>query len=192
MKKNNKGFMLIEVIVTSTIVVTTMILLYSSFNKLSNNYKSRNSYYNLDATYATKEMINSMLKNNEINKFVNAVIPHHTYEYIIKQEDENQSKCVTEISNSDAAVGAEGIKIENQNCSSLQSLYSIKNMIFLEYDTSSLDALSKENINQTLKEYIEYIKKYYDIKGIETEYSYIVLTEVEEDGNYYYASLRMR
>ena len=76
MKRNNKGFMLVEVIVTSTIVVTTMILLYSSFNKLSNNYKTKNSYYNLDATYATKEMINSMLKSDDedINEFINDTI----------------------------------------------------------------------------------------------------------------------
>ncbi len=37
MMKNNKGFMLVEVIVTSTIIVTAMIGLYTSFNKIYKN-----------------------------------------------------------------------------------------------------------------------------------------------------------
>ena len=186
MGRNNKGFMLVEVIVTSTIVVTTMILLYSSFNKLSNNYKTKNSYYNLDATYATKEMINSMLKSDDgnINEFINTVIHNATYGHIIKD-----GTCINLITlQNEKEISITPVAI----CENLKELYSIKNMIFLEYDEESINNLLKENINQTLKEYIEYIYKYYDIKGTETEYSYIVLTEVEEKGNYYYASLRMR
>lgn len=183
MKRNNKGFMLVEVIVTSTIVVTTMILLYSSFNKLSNNYKTKNSYYNLDATYATKEMINSILKSydediydEDINEFINNTFYNNRYGYIIKKEG-NVINC----------------KISNISCDNLKKLYSIENMIFSEYDSESLDNLkNNESINQTFREYIEYLIKYYSIKDIEHDYSYIILTEVNENGNYYYASLRMR
>ena len=178
MIKSNKGFMLIEVIVTSTIVVTTMILLYSSFNRLSNNYKIRNSYYNLDATYATKEMIDSMLKSNEldINTFINDTFYNNYYSYIIKKEGD-LINC----------------KISNGQCTSIKDLYSIENMIFSEYDQESLKHLkNSESINQTFKEYIEYLDKYYDIKKTEDDYSYIVITEVNEKGKYYYASLRMR
>lgn len=188
MIKNNKGFMLIEVIVTSTIVVTTMILLYSSFNRLSNNYKIRNSYYNLDATYATKEMINSMLKKEKgnINEFINTVIPNSTYGHII-----NNNKCVEEID----FRGDIGVKKINTVtvCPNLQKLYSIENMIFSEYNSEFLEDLkNNESINQTFKEYVEYLYNYYDIKNTEDDYSYIILTEVKKDNNYYYASLRMR
>ena len=178
MIKNNKGFMLVEVFVTSTIVVTTMIFLYSSFNKLSNNYKIKNSYYNLDATYATKEMINSMLKNEEgnINEFINGTFYNNQYGYIIKKGG-NVINC----------------EISNISCDNLKKLYSIENMIFSEYDSESLDNLkNNESINQTFREYIEYLIKYYSIKNSEHDYSYIILTEVNENGNYYYASLRMR
>ena len=176
MKKNNKGFMLIEVIITSTIVLTTMILLYSSFNKLSNSYKIRNSYYNIDASYATKEMINSMLKdsnnNNNINQFINDTFYRKRYGYIIDNQE---------------------CKLETDSCDKLKTLYSIENMIFSEYDPESLKYL-KENelINQTFKEYIEYIDNYYDIKNTKDNYEYIILTEVKENDKYYYASLRMR
>lgn len=178
MRKNNKGFMLIEVIVTSTIVLTTMILLYSSFNRLSNNYKTRNSYYNLDATYATKEMINSMLKNEEgnINEFINATFYNKRYEYIIKKEG-----------------GSINCKISINSCNNLKEFYSIENMIFSEYDPESLNYLKdNESINQTFREYIEYLDKYYDIESTKYDYNYIILTEVKEKNNYYYANLRMR
>ena len=123
--------MLVEVIVTSTIVVTTMILLYSSFNKLSNNYKIRNSYYNLDATYATKEVINAMISKRygNINEFIDRVIPNSTYAYIIKE-----FQCV-EKSN----VGGGEIIIETlKSCENIKELYSVQNMIFSEYDLESL------------------------------------------------------
>lgn len=178
MRKNNKGFMLVEVIVTSTIVVTTMVLLYSSFNKLSNNYKTKNSYYNIDATYATKEMINFMIKKDEgnINKFINDTFYNNRYGYIIKKENDD-TKC----------------KISDISCDNLKKLYSIENMIFSEYDQESLKYLKEnESINQTFKEYIEYLDKYYDIKNTEDDYNYIMLTEVMEEDKYYYASLRMR
>ena len=70
MIKNNKGFMLIEAIITSTIVLTMLIALYTSYNKLYNNYKTKNTYYDLDSIYATKEIINLNLNNNNFTKYI--------------------------------------------------------------------------------------------------------------------------
>jgi len=178
MIKNNKGFMLVEVIVTSTIVLISMITLYTSFNKLYNNYKIKKSYYNIDAIYATKNTINNMINiskenTDNINIFINNYLPNQSYGYII-----NASTC----ENSDSS---------KSNCPALQSLYNIKNMILVEYDPVSLDNLKSENLNETFKEYIDYLKKYYDIKKND-QYNYIVLTEIQNNDNYYYANLRMR
>lgn len=192
MIKNNKGFMLIEVIVTSTIVVTTMIALYTGFNKLYNDHKTRNSYYNLDATYATKEMINSMLVKNKgnINEFINVVMHNSTYGHIVKE-----NTCINEI-DFGGDVGKKAIDTVT-SCPNIQSLYSIENMILSEYDSNSLNKLKGE-VKQTFKEYIDYIINYYDIPSDldvvaqEEKYSYIMLTETKENDNYYYASLRVR
>ena len=59
--KNNKGFMLAEVVVTSTIVLTSLISLYITFNKLYNNYEIRSNYYDVDGIYAIKNMINNLI-----------------------------------------------------------------------------------------------------------------------------------
>ena len=70
MNKNNKGFMLVEVIVTSVVIATAMISLYSTFNRLYTSYNRNISYYNIDAIYATKTTIDYLL-NNDFNKFIN-------------------------------------------------------------------------------------------------------------------------
>ena len=173
MLKNNKGFMLIEVIVTSTIVLTSMIALYISFNKLYNNYNVKNSYYNLDVTYATKKIIDSMINEKSINKLLNNNI--NDYKYIIK---ENQC-----------------IKIEEKyltfNCETIKEFYKVDNMILLKYNLDSFNNLLNNNLTVTFKDYIEYVKKMYDISNSE-EYNYIILTEVKQNKKYYYSNLKLR
>lgn len=185
MIKNNKGFMLIEVIITSTIVLTTLIALYASFNKLYNNYRIKNNYHNLDATYATKEIINSMLKNDEgnINNYINTIIPNSKYGYIIKN-----GYCTNEAEFNNNGTPAATVP---NNCSNIKKLYTINNMLFVEYDSESLNELD-DSINQTFKEYVDYVIKYYDIKNTKEDYNYIYLTEIKNGDNYYYANLRMR
>ena len=182
MKKNNKGFMLVEVIVTSTVVVTAMIALYASFSRLYNNYRVKTSYYHLDSVYATKGMIESMLENNDsnnINTFISKTFHNQDYEYLIKKNNCNPS--ISSV------------------CPSIQELYKVENMIFIEYDENILknfkdqkDAEGKYLINETLRDYIDYLITYYNIKKANEDYNYIVITEIKDENNYYYANLRMR
>ena len=58
MKKHQKGFMLAEVIVVSTIVITVLTSLYISFNKLYSNYKVRFKYYDANGLYAASKISN--------------------------------------------------------------------------------------------------------------------------------------
>lgn len=188
MIKNNKGFMLIEVIVTSTIVVTSMIALYASFNKLYNSYRTKSSYYNIDAVYATKEIINAMISTEVIgqnmNKFINNTFFNNTNGYIIAN-----NKCNSNTNEYDEVL----YNVPEYTCKSVQELYNIINMIISEYDKESLLQLKENgNLNQTFNDYIDYVITYYGITKNE-EYNYIILTEMQTgDNNYYYANLRMR
>ena len=71
MFKNNKGFMLAEVVITSTIILTALVSLYVTFNKLYSNYNTRNSYYNIDGFYAIKGMINYLIDSGKLNEILN-------------------------------------------------------------------------------------------------------------------------
>lgn len=194
MKKNNKGFMLVEVIVTSTVILTSMVVLYSGFNKLYTKYQAKNFYYSIDGVYATKEMASYLLEH-DFNTFLNDTLYSSRYQFLIKD-----GEC----------------QISGEICPIIVSLYGVKNMIFTEYDKCDLvyDEKSNEQSkcglvsgdflpvqNETFKEYITYVIGYYNIEDAnvvvndgkqENEYSYLILTETFDSSDYYYANLRIR
>ena len=185
MKKKSKGFMLVELIVTSTIVVAAMVTLYASFNRIYSLYKTKNNYYSIDGVYATKEMTKNLIFNNKINDLIREAMDKNKYTnkytYIIKD-----NKCIKE---------------DDKICNGIQSFYNVKNMIFIEYDKNTLtsdktesDFINDEKIknNETFKDYIKYVVNYYDITDSDTSFSYIILTETEENGKNYYSNLRIR
>ena len=180
--------MLAELVISATVVISTMVGLYSLYSKLYNRYKEKNSYYSVDAMYATKEMIDVMISNSEFNTFINRSFSTSSSAFII-----NDGMCM------------ENSPIE---CYGIQPLYSIKNMVIVEYGLCSLidnekcksntensgevDNVNNNNKplieqinNQTFKDYIRYLVNYYDIENIsaygenESNYHYLVITELD-------------
>lgn len=174
MKKNNRGFMLAEVIVTSTVIVTAMIGLYTSFNKLYKNYEVKNRYQYIDGVYATKEMVQGML-NDDMAHFMNDIFYSSTSKYLIQNNQCDESTLVS-------------------SCQDIANFYHVLNMIIVEYDEESIKSLIKPPnvISEEFKEYIEYVINYYDVKRGDAEYSYLLLTEIQDGDHYYYANLRVR
>lgn len=208
MKKNNKGFMLVEVIITSTVIVTSMMFLYTSFNSLFTQYEARTNYHNIDALYATKETIDYLYQNN-LNKY----IVENTKDSLYNKESLYLIKGGTCIK------GENGSSIlEKSFCKALQELYGIETMILTSYDAENLKNL-KEGLKEdgevkveavsteTMKEYITYVTNYYNIKNEninaanstrKNEYTYLLLTETKaqksenEKEEYNYASIAIR
>lgn len=170
MKKNNKGFMLVEVIVTSTVIVTALVGLYTSFNKLYKNYEVKNRYQYIDGVYATKVVVDSML-NNDMASFINNIFYSNNSKYLIQNNHCDGS-------------------LNIPSCLEVANFYQVLNMIIVEYDEASIKSLVVTN--EEFKEYIDYIVNYYDIKSGESEYNYLLLTEIKEGDKYYYANLRVR
>ena len=192
MKKKRNGFMLAELIITSTIVVTSMIALYSSFNRIYSLYKAKNNYYYVDGVYATKEIANTIVQN-DFNKF------------IIKNFDAERNMFL--IKDGECKVDA----TMHQKCEAIKKLYNIKNMVFAEYNKCNLniqkcttidnnnrteqqinDTKALKVTNQTFKDYVDYVIDYYNIEDENNEYNYVILTEIEEKGQLYYSNLRIR
>lgn len=178
--KNNRGFMLVEVIVTSTVIVTALIGLYTSFNKLYKNYNIRNKYHNIDAIYSTKNMVDYLL-DTELNLLLNEVFENNNYKYLIKEKN------CEPISNNNKTLFP-----TDNFCSEIREFYQVENMMIVEYDKEVINEKLLPTIkNQTFKEYIEYVLKYYNITTSE-DYGYLLLTEIKNGKEYYYANLRMR
>ena len=48
---NNKGFMMAEVVVVSSVIIVTLVALYSSYNKIFLLYNQRVNYYDVSTLY---------------------------------------------------------------------------------------------------------------------------------------------
>lgn len=182
-KKNQQGFMLVELIITSTIVVASMVALYASFNKIYSVYKTKNTYYSIDGVYAIKEMTKHLIDKN-FNEFVidtdsttntnpeeENTTPKVHYKYIVK---DGNCQATSEV------------------CEAIKNLYNVKNMIFTEYDKNVIKEELNSGLNETFLEYLDYVVNYYDISDGETAYSYIIFAETEEGKTNYYSNLRIR
>ena len=114
MKKNNKGFMLAELVIVSAVVIGTMVALYTGFNKASINYKERSKYYSIDCLYAGQT-----IKNLLIDEFKLTDLLNNTENYIDINE---YCKSVGESS------------AFNQYCQAVYKRYNIDKMYLVKYN----------------------------------------------------------
>ena len=155
--KNNKGFMLAEVVVTSTIVLTTLISLYATFTKLYTKYETNSKYFDIDGIYAIKAVLNTKLESGDLNN-------------IIKTTNTNNYASLL-----------------TTNVDSIKDTYNIENMYIVK--KSNLDTLKEHVLNNTFKDYLEYMKKYY--KTSDNNYNYYIVAEYKNNDKYYYSSLKL-
>lgn len=186
MLKNNKGFMLAEVVITSTIVLTGLIALYTSFNKLYKAYETRSTYYNIDGYYASSSIIKTLINNGELNNIFSnpdtgLYKEEKNYIFLVKN-----TSCIN-ISDCDPI-------------DSLIKLYNINNVVIIEWTdtaiTSIISKLEGTGINETFKDYLnDYVSKHYDFSN-SSEYNYLVITEYKKDNTtkeeYNYSSIGLR
>ena len=168
--------MLAEAIITSTIVLTTLVGLYANFMKLYNVYKIRDTYYDIDGVYAIKNAIDAMIDDGSLAKTL--VLDNGNYKLIINNNNNN----ICTVSNNN-----------NNYCNFLKDTYSIKNMYVVKYDKDSIAELKNQVLNQTFKDYLNYIEKYYNFNmDDDNKYSYLFVVEYQKNQKYYYSSLGVR
>ena len=64
MKKNNKGFTILETLITSTLIISTLVFLYVQFNNLRRNYNDSFQFNTVEGIHKAKELA-KFFKNNE-------------------------------------------------------------------------------------------------------------------------------
>lgn len=165
MTKKNKGFMLAEVVITSTVVMTAMISLYATFTKIYNTYNIRATYYNIDGVYASKKIADYLITTDSTNN-INTLLSVNSNGY---------SKLDTD---------------SNGTLKALASAYSIKNAYVVRCLSDCIDLLENEIINQTFKDYLEYLKKYYNVTSTDDGFSLIIVEYGSED-NLQYSNIKI-
>lgn len=70
MRKDNRGFMLAEVIIVSSIVVTVLVTMYTGLNKLFVKYDELSRYYNVDAIYMAKNVEDYLIDSFQMGSVI--------------------------------------------------------------------------------------------------------------------------
>ena len=136
-KNNNKGFMLVEVIIVTVVIATIMTSLYVAFSRVYKVYDMKSKYSNIDGIYSLNIIKNYYIENIKINKMIN-----DSSTYIdLKKDIENSNKyCST-------------LNINDENidyCNKINSVianYKINNLYIVNKDKLT----DLKNISDTSK-----------------------------------------
>lgn len=135
MKKKQKGFVLVETLVVSLLVLTVLIFLFLQLNTININYQKSFRYNTVEGLYATN--------NIKI--------------YILKNGYENLKKAINESTPYIDFTGCESTYLENTSqCSNLINALQIKKVLFTTDNIEKLKS-SKNNFEQKFLDFISYI-----------------------------------
>lgn len=169
MKKNNRGFMLAEVIVVGTSLVVILTTMYIAFNRVYSAYNERNHYYSTDGLYAASAFENLYIDKLLMNKIIGSMVNNYV----------NLSDCNDTIYSGN-----------NQACEVIQDTYNIDRVYFTNYDISALTT----NDN-SIDEYVRYLKnsdeelERRDDDNNIIDYQYRIIVRTKDND---YASLKIR
>lgn len=73
MKKNNKGFMLVEALVMSMVVIGTLTFMYIQFQNISRSYEKSFNYNTITDLYITNEIKDYLIDNDLLDTYKDKV-----------------------------------------------------------------------------------------------------------------------
>lgn len=167
---NNNGFMLVEVVIVTVVVATIMVSLYVAFNRVYDAYDLKAKYTNIDALYAIRtiedQLIDEMKFSEAFSGFTNG------YKEFTCDIYDSASTAKT-------------------YCKSVFERYKISDFYYVELETDDasgnkvLPDLSSLSVNQTFKDYINYLNNAVTFKA-DSNYVFLVETyeyATDEDGD---------
>ena len=136
MKKNNKGFMLVEILVVSVFVSSVLIVLFVQFKKINNNYNTSFNYNTVEGLYLINSIKDRIITNTNTNNF-------NTYE--------------SKISDDKKYIDVYSLMCANDDYdSSILKNANISALYFARKDAKN-DILDDKDFSIDFKEYVSYM-----------------------------------
>ncbi len=162
-KSNKKGFILAETIAVSTIVMTSLVIIYSQFVSINNSYNRSFSYNNVNNLYLVKN-IRDYLSEGSLNKLTSAI-------------DENNLLYI------DITSCSNEYFTEYIYCETLLDAANVKTILFTKEDINQLkDNLNNIDLTEKMKSFINFINS-------TNENNYRLIVEFNDDT---YATLKIK
>ena len=102
--KNNKGFMLLETLIVSTIILSTLVFLFIQFTNIKTNYEISFKYNTIPGIYIAKEFSDFLIKNNidsslsnQLNDSTNGFLNIKNHTYIDKGEKDFYTSMINQM-----------------------------------------------------------------------------------------------
>lgn len=185
-KMNNKGFVLVETLIVTVFVVAIFSIIFMNFYPLIGEYERRENYDDVDSKYGVF-WIKRMIQESNYNIYMPSSpgTPLGVYPYVVFREID----CNTIFSDNEEKLVV---------CNNLFDKLDIKKVIVTTYNLTDLKkGISEEvnlygfqNLDDGLKDYIEYLPKYtYDsLNGAKyrviVEFERTITDEVGEEETY--------
>lgn len=131
--KNNKGFMLVEALVMSMIVIGTLTFMYIQFQNISRSYEKSFNYNTVTGLYITNEVKNYLINNSLVDTYKNEV-------------DNNTSKYIK--------IG----DITDSSFVELKEKGQIKTVILVNESLSELKGKKTKDLSEKFNDFINYLK----------------------------------
>lgn len=163
MKKNNQGFMLVEALIMSTVVIGVLVFMFIQFQTLNRNYDKSFNYNTVTGLYYANEIRNFLITNENFSTILNNL-------------NANENKYITLYSQSS------NYFTDNQTWNKLLQKEKIKTIILADEKLSNLKGKRTTGFTEKMNDFINYIK----IDNIENAYRLVI-----ELNNETYASVRI-
>lgn len=163
MIKNNKGFMLAEVVIVSAVLITTLVSLYAGFAKVYKAYEERSSFFDTDSIYALKSIEDTLIDEGLFNNIINEINTSNYVSYL-----------------------AENLTDDSYINSYLKELlgnYNIEYFYITKYDNASLTTIIESDANNIVfNDFLTYLQKNLNF---DDNYNYIFVSKTK-DGRFAY------
>ena len=163
MIKNNKGFMLAEVVIVSAVLITTLVSLYAGFAKVYKAYEERSSFFDTDSIYALKSIEDTLIDEGLFNNIINEINTSNYVSYLAENLTDDS--------------------YINSHLKELLGNYNIEYFYITKYDNASLTTIIESDANNIIfNDFLKYLQKNLTF---DNNYNYIFLSKTK-DGRFAY------
>lgn len=144
MKKiNKKGFVLAETIAVSTVVLTSLVIIYTQFISISNSYNRSFKYNNVNNLYLVENIRQFLINDNSLNRLITSLENGQSYIDMTSCSNDYFTEYIY--------------------CETLFNYSNAKTVLFTKEDITNLkNTIDNTNYSQNLKSFIKNINNSID------------------------------
>lgn len=156
MKKDNQGFMLVEALVMSIVIIGVLVFMFIQFRNISRGYDTSFSYDTVPAMYYTNELKEWIITNGYLYD-LEYDLGTEDYLHVVKyiEEDNEYAFFAMYIEEDDVY---EELYDHNSQLESLVDAAEIKNVVIADEGLTGLKGVYNSEFSEKFNDYINYVK----------------------------------